>query len=347
VEESLMQHILVTGGAGFIGSNFVRHLLATYRQYQVTVLDKLTYAGNLENLAEVEGDARLAFVEGDICEPATVDPLVRRHDAVVNFAAETHVDRSLLQPGAFVQTDVFGTYVLLEAARLAGGKRMVQVSTDEVYGDVPPGQSSRETDMLRPRSPYSASKAGGDLQCLGFFHSHGLPVSITRAANTIGPYQYPEKLLPLMATNALLGLPLPVYGDGLQVRDWLHVSDHCAAIDLVLHNGLPGEIYNVGIGTEHPNLAVVELILEELGASRSLIRHVTDRQGHDRRYSLDTAKVRALGWSPRYAFEQSIRETARWYADHRPWWERLRNRGDYQQYYEQNYGRRLVGSVNL
>ena len=230
---------------------------------------------------------------------------------------------------------------------MAGGKRIVHVSTDEVYGDVPPGQSSRETDTLVPRSPYSASKAGGDLQCLGFFHSHGVPVSITRASNTVGPFQYPEKLVPLAATNALLGLPLPVYGDGQQVRDWLHVSDHCAAIDLVLHHGEPGEIYNIGVGSEFPNLAVIHLILSELDMPTSLIRHVSDRQGHDRRYSVNSEKIRTLGWTPRYAFERSIRETARWYAAHRAWWEPLRVRPDYQRYYEQNYGYRLAGSASI
>ncbi|MCL4545774.1 MAG: dTDP-glucose 4,6-dehydratase [Chloroflexi bacterium] len=336
-----MKKLLITGGAGFIGSNFVRYVVQKTPDYQVTVLDKLTYAGNLANLDGVLDGARVRFVQGDICDPAIVDPLVREHDAVVNFAAETHVDRSLLNPGAFVQTDVFGTYVLLEACRRAGGTRMVQVSTDEVYGDVLPGTQSLETDRLNPRSPYSASKGGGDLQCLGFFHTYQVPVSITRAANTVGPFQYPEKLVPLMSTNAILGLPLPVYGDGQQVRDWLHASDHCAAIDLVLHRGTPGEVYNVGVGYERPNIEVVELILTELGAPRSLIRHVADRQGHDRRYSLNCQKVRALGWSPTYTFERCIRETARWYAEHRPWWGAIRARVDFQSYYQQNYEHRL------
>lgn len=333
--------ILVTGGAGFIGSNFVRYMASRYPDCQITVLDKLTYAGNLKNLDGVLDSDRISFVQGDIRDPDIVNDLVARHDAVVNFAAETHVDRSLIDPGAFVQTDVFGTFVLLEACRLAGRVRFLQVSTDEVYGDVSPGAHSVETDRLNPRSPYSASKAGGDLQCLGFFHSHRVPVSITRAANTVGPYQYPEKLVPLMVTNAILGEPLPVYGDGLQVRDWLHASDHCAAIDLVLQRGEVGEIYNVGVGYEHPNIEVVKLILDEVGASSSLVRHVADRHGHDRRYSLDCSKIRALGWTPVYTFERAIRETAHWYVEHRPWWEEIRSRPDYQAFYQRNYGYRL------
>jgi len=340
-----MRHVLVTGGAGFIGSNFVHRLLTRYPDYDVTVIDKLTYAGNVENLADHQDNPRLRFVQGDICDTADVERASHGCDAIVNFAAESHVDRSLLDPGSFVHTNVYGTFVLLEAARKAGVERFVQVSTDEVYGDVSPGTSSRESDRLNPRSPYSASKAGGEMQCLGFFHSHGLPVSITRASNNLGPFQYPEKLVPLLVTNALLGLPLPVYGDGRQVRDWLHVQDHCAAIDLVLHRGAPGEAYNVGMGYEHPNIDVVHLLIEELGVPERLICHVTDRKGHDRRYSVDSEKIKSLGWTPDYQFEQSIRETATWYATHRDWWETIRSRPDFQRYYELNYGTRLPSTT--
>jgi len=333
-----MDTVLVTGGAGFIGSCFVRYLLRAYPSTQVVVLDKLTYAGNLTNLREVEDHARYRFVRGDIADSNLVNELIEQVDAVVNFAAETHVDRSLIEAGSFISTDVYGTYVLLEAARKAGSKRFLQVSTDEVYGSVAVG-SSRETDQLDPRSPYSASKAGGDLMARAYFSSYGLPVVITRGSNTFGPHQYPEKLIPLFVTNALDDLPLPLYGDGQNVRDWLYVLDHCSAIDLVLRRGQPGEVYNVGGGNERTNLELTERILGLLGKPRSLVKYVADRPGHDRRYSLDSAKLRALGWSPRRSFEQALDETVRWYVENEWWWRPLKS-GEYAEYYRRNYGNR-------
>jgi dTDP-glucose 4,6-dehydratase len=323
--------VLVCGGAGFIGSHFVKRLLAA--DEDVVVLDKLTYAGNPDNLPE-----GVELVEGDIADPASLDR-VGAFDAIVNFAAETHVDRSILDPHDFVATDVHGALVLARAAT-ERGVRLVQVSTDEVYGDVEPGWSSREDDPLRPSSPYSASKAGGDLQVLSAVRTYGLDACITRGSNTYGPNQYPEKLVPLFATNALDGQPLPLYGDGRQVRDWLHVDDHCAAIELVLREGDPGAVYNVGAGDERENREIAERILDLTGAHRSLLRHVDDRPGHDRRYSLETTKLRSLGWTTRRAFEDGLADTVSWYADNRSWWERLKS-GQYREYYEQQYASRL------
>jgi len=340
LESEAVETVLVTGGAGFIGSCFVRYLLRTYPSLRVIVLDKLTYAGNLANLREVEGNARFRFVRGDIADASVVRSLVAESDAVVNFAAETHVDRSLLEAGSFINTDVYGTYVLLEAARQAGGRRYLQVSTDEVYGSVETG-SSREADALDPRSPYSASKAGGDLMARAYFSSYGLPVVITRASNTYGPYQYPEKLIPLFVTNAIDGQPLPLYGDGRNVRDWLYVEDHCRGIDLVLREGRAGEIYNLGGGNERTNLEITERILALLGKPSSLIRYVADRPGHDRRYSLDATKIRELGWKPQYDFEAALSETVRWYVENEWWWRPLKS-GDYADYYRRNYGHRLA-----
>jgi dTDP-glucose 4,6-dehydratase len=328
--------VLVTGGAGFIGSHFARRVVA--RGDEVVVLDKLTYAGNVANLAGVDH----AFVHGDIAEPADVEQaLAGGVDAIVNFAAETHVDRSILGPHEFIRTDVLGTLVLLEAAR-ERRLRLVHVSTDEVYGDLEAGGSSREDDALRPSSPYSASKAGGDLQVLAHVRTYGTNASLTRGSNTYGPNQYPEKLIPLFVTNALDGLPLPMYGDGRQVRDWLHVDDHCAGIDLVLRDGAAGEVYNVGGGEELENREVTRLILELTGADPSLVRRVDDRPGHDRRYSLDTAKLRALGWRPERSFADGLAETVDWYRESRDWWEPLKS-GEYRAFYEQQYARRLGG----
>jgi dTDP-glucose 4,6-dehydratase len=325
--------VLVTGGAGFIGSHFAKQLAA--QGDEVVVLDKLTYSGNRANL---EG-AALEFVEGDICDPDAVAEAGAGADAVVNFAAETHVDRSILGAAEFIETDVLGTYVLLSWARDAG-VRLVQVSTDEVYGDVPEGTSSREDDPLRPSSPYSASKAGGDLQVLAAVRTFEIDACVTRGANTYGPHQYPEKLIPLFVTNALDGEPLPVYGDGRQRREWLHVDDHCAAVELVLREGAPGEVYNVG-GEEHENLELTHRILELTGAGRSLIRHVEDRAGHDRRYSLDDSKLRSLGWSPANSIgETGLAETVAWYRDNRSWWGPIKS-GEYRAYYERQYGSRL------
>jgi dTDP-glucose 4,6-dehydratase len=325
--------VLVTGGAGFIGSHFVRRLAD--RGDDVVVLDKLTYSGNRANLNGVEH----TFVEGDIADSWAVRFAGDGCEAVVNFAAETHVDRSILAASDFVRTDVLGTHVLLEWA-CAAGARYVQVSTDEVYGDIEPGQASREDDPLRTSSPYAASKAGGDLQVLAYHRTHGLNASITRGSNTYGPNQYPEKLVPLFVTNALDGEPLPVYGDGRQVRDWLHVEDHCAAIDLVLREGGPGEVYNVGAGDGRENLEVVERILALTGADPSLVRHVEDRRGHDRRYALDSRRIGSLGWTPARSFREGLAETVAWYRDRRDWWEPLKS-GEYREYYRRQYASRL------
>jgi dTDP-glucose 4,6-dehydratase len=324
--------LLVTGGAGFIGSHFVRRMLAAGEE--VVVLDKFTYAGNPANLPEGIDCRR-----GDIARREDVDQ-IGPVDAIVNFAAETHVDRSILGPEDFVRTDVLGTLVLLQAAEELGA-RFVQVSTDEVYGDVEPGWSSREDDPLRPSSPYSASKAGGDLQVLAAVRTFGVNASITRGSNTYGPNQYPEKVLPLFATNALDGEPLPLYGDGRQVRDWLHVDDHCAAIELVLRQGEAGEVYNVGANEEHENVELTKLIVEHLGVDPLLVRNVEDRAGHDRRYSLETAKVHSLGWQPRRDWANGVRATIDWYRDNRDWWEPIKRSGGFREYYDKQYAARL------
>ena len=338
-----MRNLLIAGGAGFIGSNFVHYILEKYPQYRVVVYDKLTYAGNLDNLKGLETDPRYAFVRGDICDAAQVEETMRRHaiDAVVNFAAETHVDRSLMTPGSFIQTDVFGTYVLLEAAKNCGVERYHQVSTDEVYGQVLEG-SSLETDCLEARSPYAASKAGGDLMVNAYFISFGVPVTITRGANNIGPYQYPEKVVPVFVTNAIDNLPLPVYGDGRQMRDYQHVLDHCEGIDVVLHKGKPGETYNVGTEVETYNIDMARMILNLLGKPESLIQHVTDRAGHDRRYSLNCQKLKTLGWRSSHTFEQALEDTVRWYVDNEWWWRKIKSGGHYREYYQSNYGQREV-----
>ncbi|NOX64083.1 MAG: dTDP-glucose 4,6-dehydratase [Chloroflexi bacterium] len=338
-----MKNFLITGGAGFIGANFVHYLLERHPEYRVVVYDKLTYAGNLNNLKDVSRDPRFHFVRGDICDALAVERVIREYDidAIVNFAAETHVDRSILNPDAFIQTDVYGTYVLLEAARKFGLERYHQISTDEVYGHIPEGYSSVESDPVAPRSPYAASKASGDLLVNAYWITYGLPITISRGSNNIGPYQYPEKVVPLFVTNALEGKPLPVYGDGKQMRDYQWVLDHCEAIDVVLHRGKPGEVYNIGTGTEIENLQMVEILLDELGAPRSLIQHVEDRPGHDRRYSLNIDKIRALGWEPRHDPEAAIRKTVRWYVDNEWWWRPIKE-GEFKEYYERMYGNRKV-----
>ncbi len=340
-----MQTLLITGGAGFIGCNFVRYLLQKYPTYRVVVYDKLTYAGRLENLQDVAHQFadRYTFVEGDICDAQAVEAAIQTHgvDTIVNFAAETHVDRSILDPTAFIQTDVFGTYVLLEAARKAGNLRYHQISTDEVYGHIHGDHRSLETDNLAPRSPYAASKASADHFVNAYFVTYGLPITITRGANNVGPYQYPEKAVPLFVTNALNDQPLPVYGDGQQMRDYQFVTDHCEGIDLVLHKGTIGEVYNIGTGLEMTNLQMVEILLDELGKPRSLIQFVEDRLGHDRRYCMDVSKLIALGWEPDYTHEEAIRTTVRWYAENRQWWEPIRN-GEFQAYYQLVYGQRKV-----
>jgi dTDP-glucose 4,6-dehydratase len=334
-----MRNLLVTGGAGFIGSNFVRYALEKYPDYRLVVFDKLTYAGNLDNLKDVAEryPARYAFVGGDICDAAAVEAAMRAHeiDTIVNFAAETHVDRSLLEPDAFIKTDVYGTYVLLEAANKHKVERYHQVSTDEVYGDIPEGHSSVETDPLHARSPYSASKAGGDLMCLAYHTSFGTPVTLTRGSNNIGPHQYPEKVVPLFVTNAIDDQALPLYGDGRQMRDYQYVLDHCEGIDVVLHRGELGEVYNLGTGAETENIVMARAILDLLGKPHSLIRHVTDRPGHDRRYSLNVDKIRILGWESRHPFEQAIERTVRWYVENEWWWRKIK------EHYKRQYGQRL------
>lgn len=330
-----IKSVVVAGGAGFIGSNFAR-LLINSSYERVRVLDKLTYAGNPANVADLRSDPRFSFVQADICDAEAVLAAIDGFDALVNFAAETHVDRSLLNPGDFIQTDVHGVFVLLEAVRATGLARFVHVSTDEVYGHVPVG-SSVETDPLAPRNPYSASKAGGELLIRSYVETYGVPALITRGSNTYGPYQYPEKLLSLAITNVLDNEPVPIYGDGRQIRDWLHVEDHCAGIELVLREGEAGEIYNIGGGAERHNVDVIEIVLNELDAPRDFVTHVTDRQGHDRRYSLDTTKIRGLGWRPQHAFDEGLRSTVAWYRGNRAWWEPLKRDDGYRGYYERNY----------
>jgi dTDP-glucose 4,6-dehydratase len=342
------KHLLVTGGAGFIGSCFVRDILARRDGTRITVLDKLTYAGNEANLAPVRADAeqaaRLRFVRGDIADAAAVGPLVADADAVVNFAAESHVDRSILDPEAFLLTGVIGVHVLLEAIRAqARPIRFLQVSTDEVYGSVAKGHS-REGDALAPRSPYAAAKASGEQLARSWFVTYGTDVVVTRGSNTYGPYQHPEKLIPLFVTNAIDDEPLPLYGDGQQRRDWLHVSDHAAAIEHVLRHGEPGETYNVPGELELPNAEVVRMLLERLGKPWSLVRRVEDRPGHDRRYAMDGSKVRALGWKNRVAFDAGLTETVDWFRANEAWWRAVKS-GDWDSYYNRQYGARLAGST--
>jgi dTDP-glucose 4,6-dehydratase len=316
--------LLVCGGAGFIGSDFVRRMLAKHADLEIVVLDKLTYAGNLDNLLQVADDPRYSFVRGDICDRDAVDAAAEGVDAIVNFAAETHVDRSIAEPEAFLHTDILGTHTLLEVVRARGIARMVQVSTDEVYGSIDSGAFC-ETDTIKPSSPYSASKAGGDLQVLAYHTTYDVPVMITRGSNTYGPYQYPEKLIPLFVTNALEGEKLPLYGDGMNVRDWLHADDHSDGIEFVLRNGEPGEVYNVGGGNERTNREITSIIIDELGLSDDVIEWVADRPGHDRRYALDCGKLAAMGWRPEVDFETGLRETIRWYRDNAWWWEKIKH----------------------
>ncbi len=334
--------LLVTGGAGFIGSAFVRWTLQHHPRDEVVVLDKLTYAGNLENLREARGEPGFSFHHGDICDATVVAELLSGADALVNFAAETHVDRSILDAGDFVRTDVHGTWVLAEAARRTGMVRFVQVSTDEVYGAVLAG-ASREADRLDPTSPYSASKAGGELLVQAYCKTYGLPALVARGANAYGPYQYPEKLIPLHVTNALDDLPLPVYGDGQQRRQWTHVEDFVSGVDVVLRRGTPGEVYNVGTPEPEdalpPNLEVSREILRLLGRPESLISFVVDRPAHDRRYRVDPSKLLALGWQPRWPFARGLAETVRWYEANEAWWRPIKS-GAYRAYYERNYGNR-------
>ena len=335
-----MTRILVTGGAGFIGSNFVHYMLEKHPDYEIVNLDALTYCGNLENLEGVEDNPNYTFVKGDIRDHELVDEIVRDVDYIVHFAAESHVDRSIEDPEIFIKSNILGTQVLLDAAKKYEIKKYLQVSTDEVYGTLGAEGYFTEETPLQPNSPYSASKAGADLMVRAYFETFGLPVNITRCSNNYGPYQFPEKLIPLMISNALEDKELPVYGDGKNIRDWLHVYDHCSAIDLVLHNGRVGEVYNIGGHNEKQNIEIVKLILKELGKSEDLIKFVTDRPGHDRRYAIDSTKIsEELGWKPKYTFETGIVETIQWYLDNQEWTNKIRS-GEYQEYYEKMYGNR-------
>ena len=336
-----MVDVLVTGGAGFIGSNFVRAALARHADWHVTTLDKLTYAGRRENLHDVIDNPRHTFVHGDIGDAAVSGPLVEQADIVVHFAAETHVDRSILAAGEFIRTDVEGTFVLLEAARRAPRlRRFVQISTDEVYGSVASG-ASRETDELKPRNPYAASKAGADRLAYSYWATYNVPVIVTRASNNYGPYQFPEKVIPLFVTNAIDDIPVPLYGDGRNVRDWLHVTDHCSALDLLIETGVNGEVYNVGGGNDVMNVDLTHRILDGLRKPASLIKPVADRLGHDRRYCVDTTKLRGLGWQPQVPFEEGLRETIDWYRTNEWWWRPIKeNDPAFKTYYQAQYERR-------
>ena len=319
-------NIMVTGGAGFIGSNFIRFLLDSYDDIQIINYDKLTYAGNLDNVKDVEDDSRYHFVKGDICDKTLVENTIKKYDIseMVNFAAESHVDRSITGPDVFIKTDVFGSFTLLEACRRFDIARYVQISTDEVYGSINSG-SFTEKDILNPSSPYSASKASAELLVNSYFITYGLPVVITRSSNNFGPFQYPEKLIPLFVIKALHDEKLPVYGDGMQVRDWLHVLDNCKGIDTIRKKGEKGAIYNIGGDNEHPNIEIIKIILEELGKTESLINYVKDRLGHDRRYSIDSSRIKNLGWNPEKSkdFNETLRETIRWYVDNKAWWKKI------------------------
>ncbi|NLX09051.1 MAG: dTDP-glucose 4,6-dehydratase [Chloroflexi bacterium] len=340
-----MKNILVTGGAGFIGSAFVRRMVEKYPEYNLIVLDKLTYAGNLDNLLPVHDEPNYRFERGDIAHRETVERVLEAYevDTIVNFAAETHVDRSILEPDAFIHTDVVGVYILLDAARRLGVNRLHLVSTDEVYGSISEG-FFREGDPLEPNSPYAASKAGGEMMARAYHVTYGLHTTVTRGSNTFGPYQYPEKIAPFFITEAIDNRPLPLYGDGMQVRDWLYVDDHCDAIDAVLHQGAPGEIYNVGGEHELHNIEVTRFILGALDRPESLIRYVADRPGHDRRYALTNDKIRAdLGWTPQHTFEEAMRATVRWYQQNEWWWRKIKT-GEYLEYYKAQYAGRLAGA---
>lgn len=335
--------IIVTGGAGFIGSNFVFHMLRAHPDYRIVCLDKLTYAGNLSTLEPVLKQDNFRFVKADICDRQAVDKLFQEEkpDIVVNFAAESHVDRSIENPGIFLETNIMGTAVLMDACRKYGIQRYHQVSTDEVYGDLPldrPDLFFTEETPLHTSSPYSSSKASADLLVMAYYRTYGLPVTISRCSNNYGPYHFPEKLIPLMIANALADKPLPVYGNGENVRDWLYVEDHCRAIDLIIHAGKVGEVYNVGGHNEKRNIDIVRIICQELGKPESLIVHVEDRKGHDRRYAIDPAKIhRELGWLPETKFEDGIKKTIKWYLEHKKWWQDIIN-GEYQEYYAKMYG---------
>ncbi len=335
-----MVKILVTGGAGFIGSNFISYMLQKYSDYEIVNLDALTYCGNLENLKEIEDNPNYKFINGDITDKELVFKISAHVDYIINFAAETHVDRSIEDPGIFINTNVSGTQILLEATKKYHIKKYLQISTDEVYGTLGNTGHFTENTPLAPNSPYSASKASADLIVRAYNKTFKLPVNITRCSNNYGPYQFPEKLIPLMISNTLEDKDLPVYGDGMNVRDWLHVTDHCSAVDMVLHHGKVGEIYNIGGNNEKTNIEIVEMILKNLDKDESMIKYVKDRPGHDRRYAIDSTKIqKELGWKPEYTFENGLSETIKWYMDNRNWWERIKS-GEYLDYYSKMYGNR-------
>lgn len=335
-----MLKLLVTGGAGFIGSNFIRYILSEHPDWEVTNIDKLTYAGNLENLKDVENDPRYHFIKGDIADREFVNKLLwQGFDVIVNFAAESHVDRSILNPSPFIETNIIGTQALLEGIKQYGVEKFIQVSTDEVYGSVEEDKFTEDSPLL-PNSPYAASKANADLLCRAYFKTYNLPVLITRCSNNYGPFQFPEKLVPLVITNALEGKEVPIYGDGLNARDWIHVEDHRRTLDLVIQQGKPGEIYNIGANNEKTNLELVKFILDIMGKPQSLMKFVADRPGHDRRYALDTSKIgRELGWKPGISFEEGMRKTIQWYIQNEPWWQRIKG-GEYAEYYRRMYSQR-------
>jgi len=337
-----MKRLLITGGAGFIGSNFIQYMLKTYPEIQIVNLDKLTYAGNLDNLKAVQRDSRYSFFQGDIADrQLMVDLLSHKEiDAIINFAAETHVDRSIGRPDDFLKTDIFGTFALLEAARQCEVKRYIQISTDEVYGSILEGRTDEQCP-LNPSSPYSASKGGGDLLCRAYHVTYGLPTIITRCANNFGPYQYPEKFIPLFITNAMENEPLPLYGNGEQMREWLYVDDHCRAIDLVLQKGQPGEVYNIGGYCEEKNRVVAEKIVNLLKKPVELITPIADRPGHDVRYALDSGKIKALGWQPFVSLDEGLAKTVAWYKKNKEWWKKLKGE-DFKNYYKNQYGKRLA-----
>ncbi len=326
--------LLITGGAGFIGSNFIKYMLNEHKDYKIVNLDKLTYAGNLDNLRDVEKNSHYTFVKGDICDDKIVSDAAKGCDAIINFAAETHVDRSILGPESFIKTDVLGTHTLLEAARKQN-IRLLQISTDEVYGSIEKGSFTEES-LIKPSSPYSASKASADLLCMSYFTTYSTDVVITRSSNNFGPYQYPEKLIPLFITNLIENKKVPLYGDGLNVRDWLYVMDNCLAIDLVLHKGKSGEIYNISSNSEKTNLEITDLIITKLKKSRDFIQFVKDRPGHDMRYSLNSGKTRKLGWKPGYSFEEAMEKTIDWYKKNEAWWKKLKS-GEFLEYYKKQY----------
>lgn len=332
--------LLVTGGAGFIGSNFIHHIRQEHPDWEITNLDKLTYAGNLENLEDIQDQSGYHFVKGDIADRELVDKLVSQgFDVIVHFAAESHVDRSILDASPFIETNVKGTQVLLEGAKKHGIRRFIQVSTDEVYGSIERGKFTEESP-LSPNSPYSASKTAADLLCHAYWKSYQLPVIITRCSNNLGPFQFPEKLIPLAITNALEKKPIPIYGDGLNVRDWIYVADHCRALDIVLQRGRLGEVYNIAADQEKTNLELIRRLLDIMGKPKSLMQFVTDRPGHDRRYALDASKLtHELGWEPNYSFEQALTTTVDWYLKHESWWRKIRS-GEYAKYYERMYSHR-------